>query len=74
MLASLTVIILLDSAKTTIALLLPLLTPYTRKTPKHIFRINGLLDIQESFVVAAPESMLPVRLEGESLPSVSQVR
>lgn len=58
---------LLNPAKLTIALLLPVLTPHARRTPQDILRIDLPLDFEEALVVVAPECLLPVLLEWETL-------
>lgn len=39
----------------------PSLTPHTNMAPKHIIRINCLLDLQQAFVITTPECLLKVR-------------
>lgn len=64
---------LLHPAKATVALLLPAFTAHTRCAPQNIFRIDLALDLEETLVIVAPEGMLPVLLEWETLSRIVNI-
>ena len=50
----------LNATEFVVGRLLPPLVPHARVTPQRIVRVHGLLDLLESWVVFAPEGLLPV--------------